>query len=532
MVTRRGCLSALREKVKAATRLITGNLDFRRNYGTVTLGAAAMVMGLATGCGAGGTGGTNGGGGGGGPVAGENTTVTLVVSSAANDQLQRFGLFLNTLTLTNKAGSSVSLLPAAQQVEFIHLNGSPEPLVTLSVPQDVYTSATATVGAASFTCMGLNNGSDTTATYAYGYTPDNQVTVQVPQTVTVEGATMALSLEMEVSQSASFPSPCISSPGAQSFEITPTFNLTAMTIATQPTNATNGRLTALEGLVASTGLGSTGFTVTAPDGANAWEISTSGQTVNSAAWTWRVSTNSSTVFQGVGNAAGLAAGMPVDMDGMLQADGSVLATRVAVLDPDTTTLTVNTGPLMLVSNAVTELYQGNRQFEGSEQYMNGWIAYNFGNTTFATWGGLTNTATLPFSATFNGNNFVAGQLVSITTHVAQPGNGQASWVPASQMTLMPQTIDGTVSGVATVGNFTQYTVSLASYDLFPQFAVQSGQTTLLNHPQEVLVFADKNTQMITGAPGVGTVARFSGLIFNDNGTLKMDCTRVAGGVTE
>ena len=85
LVTRRGCLSALREKVKVATRLITGNLDFRRNYGTVTLGAAAMVMGLATGCGAGGTGGTNGGGGGGGPVAGENTTVTLVVSSAAND---------------------------------------------------------------------------------------------------------------------------------------------------------------------------------------------------------------------------------------------------------------------------------------------------------------------------------------------------------------------------------------------------------------------------------------------------------------
>lgn len=530
MVTRHRCLSALREKLKAANRLITGNQTFGQNCSTVALAATTIVLGLTTGCGAGSTVGTNRGGG--GPVAGENTTVTLVVSSAANDQLQRFGLFLNTLTLTNKAGASVSLLPAAQQVEFIHLNSSPEPLVTLSVPQDVYTSATATVGAASFTCLGLNNGSDTTATYAYGYTPDNQVTVQLPQPVTVQGAAMALSLEMEVSQSASLPSPCISSNGSQSYEITPTFNLSEMTIATQPTNAKNGRLTALEGLVGSAGQASNSFTVTVPDGANASETTTSGQTVNSAAWTWRVSTNSSTVFQGVGNAAGLAVGMPVDMDGLLQADGSVLATRVAVLDPDTTALTVNTGPLMFISNAVTELYQGNRQFEGSEKYINGWIAYNFGNSTFATWGGLTNTASLPFSATFNGNNMVAGQLVSLTTHVAQPGSGQASWVPASVMTLMPQTIDGTVSGVATVGNFTQYTVSLASYDLFPQFAVQSGQTTLLTHPQEVLVYADKNTQLIAGAPGVGTAARFSGLIFNDNGTLKMDCTQVADGVTE
>jgi hypothetical protein len=93
LVTRRGCLSALRETVKAATRLITGNQVFRRHCGTAMLGAAAMVLALATGCGAGGTIGANGGGGG-GPVAGKNTTVTLVVSSAANDQLQRFALFL------------------------------------------------------------------------------------------------------------------------------------------------------------------------------------------------------------------------------------------------------------------------------------------------------------------------------------------------------------------------------------------------------------------------------------------------------
>lgn len=526
MVARRGCLSALHDKVEDANRPVEGNRGYAGNWGRMGLGAAAVALGLAAGCG--GTAGRNSGG---GPVPGENTTVTLLVSSTANNQLERFSLFLNTLTLTDKAGASVNVLPAAQQVEFMHLNGSPEPLVTVSAPQDVYTSATVTVGAASFTCLVLNNGSDTTATYAYGYTPDSHVTVQLPQPVTVEGGAMVLSLELQVSQSASFPSTCASN-GIAPFAITPTFNLTAMTAAAPPANAFNGRLTALEGLVGSTGTGGSTFTVMAPDGTNAFEITTSGQTVHSAMWTWQVSTNNSTALAGVGSAAALQAGMPVDMDGMLQADGSVLATRVAVLDADTTNLTVNTGPLMFVSSAVPQLLQGNRQFEGSEQLMYGWVAYNFANTTFATWGGLTNTAKLPFAASFNANNMVAGQMVSITTHVTQPGDGQSSYVPAGVIMLMPQTINGTVSGIATAGNFTEYTVTLAPYDLFPQFAVQSGQTTLLDNPQQVLVYLDQNTQMIAGTPGLGTVARFSGVIFNDNGTLRMDCIQVAGGVAQ
>ena len=85
-------------------------------------------------------------GNGGGPVQGESTLVTVVASSTANDQLVRFNLQLDSLVLTTKSGTTVSLISAPQQVEFIHLNGNAEPVVTVSVPQDVYTSATATVG--------------------------------------------------------------------------------------------------------------------------------------------------------------------------------------------------------------------------------------------------------------------------------------------------------------------------------------------------------------------------------------------------
>jgi hypothetical protein len=82
------------------------------------------------------------------------------------------------------------------------------------------------------------------------------------------------------------------------------------------------------------------------------------------------------------------------------------------------------------------------------------------------------------------------------------------------------------------GSFVDYTVSLASYDLFPTLAVQQGQTTLLNNPSQVEVYVDSNTQMLnTQALAPGSSLRFNGLVFNDNGTLRMDCAQVNDGVT-
>jgi hypothetical protein len=62
-------------------------------------------------------------------------------------------------------------------------------------------------------------------------------------------------------------------------------------------------------------------------------------------------------------------------------------------------------------------------------------------------------------------------------------------------------------------------------------AVRGGQTPLLTNPQQVVVYADANTQTLGG--GVSSnLGRFTGVIFNDNGTLRMDATQVAGGVAE
>ena len=100
------------------------------------------------------------------------------------------------------------------------------------------------------------------------------------------------------------------------------------------------------------------------------------------------------------------------------------------------------------------------------------------------------------------------------------------------MTLMPQTINGSVSAVSTRGNFTIYTITLAAYDPFVVLAGQPGQPTLTS-PNTVVVYADSNTQKLSSSSvSVGGVFRFYGLVFNDNGTLRMDCAQVNDGVAE
>jgi hypothetical protein len=100
------------------------------------------------------------------------------------------------------------------------------------------------------------------------------------------------------------------------------------------------------------------------------------------------------------------------------------------------------------------------------------------------------------------------------------------------MTLMPQTINGTVNAISTSGNFTTYTVTLASYDPFAELAQLPDQPPITS-PNTVTVYADNNAQMLnSGSVNVGGVFRFYGLIFDNNGTLSMDCAQVNDGVAE
>src|SRR5580704_6859867 len=77
-----------------------------------------------------------------GPQLSGNTSVTVILSSTANDQLSQYIAAFQNITLTSQSGKTVALLSAtpdsAPDAEFIHLNGRAEPLLTVSIPQDIY----------------------------------------------------------------------------------------------------------------------------------------------------------------------------------------------------------------------------------------------------------------------------------------------------------------------------------------------------------------------------------------------------------
>ncbi|HEV2488005.1 MAG TPA: DUF5666 domain-containing protein [Terracidiphilus sp.] len=462
------------------------------------------------------TSGCGGSGGGTATALSGSTNVIILASSTANDQLWQFSLTLQSLTLTSQSGKTVTLLSAVQGEEFIHVNGNVEPLASAVVPQGIYTSATATVSSAYPACAGQGAGT-LLVDEALNGPGGSSVTVNLPQAITVTGATMGLALDLQVSKSALFSGGCTQSL-TNSVPVAPVFNLTPVVIAAQPTNRTNGKALGLEGLISSIDASRTGFSVNALYSMN-----------GGIPPKWQVAVNGSTLFQGVGDSSQLAAGMPIDMDVAIQSDGTLLATRVAVLDTDATNLSVSHGPLLSMPSSKSAAMALVNGFQG--MISSTFDEFDFSNASFQISSRFTNLQSLPFAATFTATNMVDGQNVFVSSH-AQLVNGFPPLpMPVTTMTLIPQTIDGTVSAVSNEGSFTTYTVTLAPYDLFPNLAVQAGQTTLLTKPNTVVVYADSNTQKLnTNPPAAGSVLRFNGLVFNDNGTLRMDCAQINDGV--
>jgi hypothetical protein len=442
-----------------------------------------------------------------------NTVASLLLSSSSNNQLSQFTLNFSSISLTSKSGKTVALLAAPQNPEFVHLNGNTEPLVTATIPQDVYVSAMASIQSSSAVCIDLDStGGLHTSGFQSGAISQSNIAINFPSPITIEGAHMGLVLNLLVSQSISFPSCDTIVQGPTS--VTPTFTLTPAAIAAQPTNSRNGLENDLAGVLGTINATARGFQVTSADGLS-----------------WIMNTSGATVFRGVSDFSGLASGLPVSLDAAIQSDGSLLATRVSVQDTSAANLTTLSGPLLQIASsqptfaAFGTLQQGVLLFFGS-------CYYNFGSATFAISGRLTNLQSLPFAATFTGVNIVPGQNIFLSTH-ATIVSGGPTYIPAATVTLLPQTLDGTVTAVSNDGGFATYTISLAPYDLFADLAVQAGQTSLLQNPGTVVVYVDNNVQMLNSTPlAVGSALRFYGLVFNDNGTLKMDCAQIADGVAQ
>jgi hypothetical protein len=444
------------------------------------------------------------------PSPAGTTSVAVEATSTSNGQLSAFPMTLNSITLTGASGNSVTLLDTPQMVEFSHLNSSTALLRMGIVPQGVYTSAKVTYSNPEFTYINVG------ATGGLVFNTDSNrlgvqsATVNLPSAITISGNAMALFLDLQVPQS--FTCSCQGTP--DTYSITPTFNVTATAVSSSPTNIRNGKLAGIHGRIVSLNVGSNNLNLAANNG---WSFSNlaNGPTLSVVA-------SGNTVYQRVSGLAALAPGMFIDLDAAVQPDGTLQATRIEM--QDISALNVMVGPVAFISPLAPEFVDFGTQQQGDELSVNPIIfeTYSYNpNAVFQVSGEFSASTNLPFIPVFDASNMVAGQNAAVSFILKSHFGG--TFTTADTITLMPQTINGTVSAISSSGTFTVYRVALPAYDNIPT----------LNGATSVAVYVDGNTQMLTSsAIGVGNVVRFNGFLFNDAGTLRLVARQVNDGVTE
>jgi uncharacterized protein DUF5666 len=436
------------------------------------------------------------------------TSLTVQLSSSANGKFSTFNIPLQGISLVSSSGKTVSLLDTPQIAEFSHLNGGAAPLVSVTIPQGTYSSANVTYSNANFTYLTSDSTGTRINTDAQSVGVQ-KATVNFASPITISGTAMTLTLDLQESQSVTCN--CTGNP-PETFSINPVFTLTATAVAAQPTTNRNGNLPGIRARVGSVNLTGNSVGVTATNGISFPTIATGPNL--------QVTTDGATIYQGIGGLAALAPKMLVDMDASIQSDGSLRATRIEVQDP--TALNVMMSQVMFVSPLVPELTAFGTQEQGDDLSINpiGFYNFGFGTAVFQTSGQLAVPAGLPFTASFSGSNMVAGQKIALSFGPLSYFGG--SLTAATVITLMPQTINGTVISTSTNGSFTVYQVALPAYDFIPT----------VNGAKTVTVYTNGTTQLLTSAPvSLGNVVRFSGLLFNDAGTLRMVAAQAADGVT-
>jgi hypothetical protein len=277
--------------------------------------------------------------------------------------------------------------------------------------------------------------------------------------------------------------------------VTPTFNVTQVNVVPQPTSAANGKVQGVFGKVVSTS--GTTLVIVLP----------SGQQLS-------LVTNSSTVLQGFTQLSALTAGEVVDADVALLPDGTLVALRIHLFP--TTVLELFLGPVTSTTGSpVTSFTQVERQVLLPSATTGALTATNTVNVTAGTTFGLApqvgTLPALPFTPVFSAATLIAGQNVAVTPTAAVTSITGTTFT-ANSVTLIPQTIDGTIVAIAIIGGQTVTQVALPSGSWLAKL---TGQTT-------VYVYEGFSTQMLNAVPPTATsLVRFNGLLFNDNGVLRM-----------
>jgi hypothetical protein len=451
-----------------------------------------------------------------------DSTVTVVATSTANDQLFAYGATITSIVLTNKAGTPVTLYTSASEgspqvfdMEWMHLNGAAEPFATAKIPNGTYTSAAITISGCYFTQVTSARGM-TTLTDAEGTCSEGTGTgtVSLAAPIVLSGNARALLLDLQVSSSWTMATPGMTSTQTV-YTIDPTFMLSTIAISAQPSNLNNGLISGLHAEIMSVNLSTNTISIQM-----------------SAGTTATLHANTSTVYQGaVAQLSDVTTNLEANLDAAIQPDGTLLATRVEVDDASEPYVDTQYGTFLNTSTQVTAGVVTDPIGCPDSTFYNCDGRYQFlPQTNYGVSLEFANVAQLPFTPVFNAATYTPGQY---TSAIVTNGGGRQNLPVAKTITLEPQTLNGVVQSVTNQNGFAVYTVSLAPYDVFVAPNAYNPAPTRPTSPQTVTVYADTSTQFLHAAMiEAGDTLRLRGVVFNDGGTLRMDCLEVLDGVTE
>ena len=432
------------------------------------------------------------------PTPAAKTAVQVNMGDSPADWMLAFSMNVTSMSLTGSNGS-VSVVSSSTPMEMTHLMGTMQPLAMLSAPQGTYSGASITIGSATVMYM------DPTTKAAVQATIPGPMTANVSFSgpITVGSTPMAMGFDLDLAKS-------VTGSAGGNLSMNPVFHVTSGMQGSTP-DPSDGGIQQMMGSVSS--VSGSSFSMTSMQ----------------AAQTFTFTTNSSTVFDGT-SMSGMSSGMLAIVDAIMQADGSLLATKVqsmmgsggamgegivtAVTGQPATQLT------MVMQNGAGIGMMASDFAAGVTIDMNGSTAYQIDEDNMDMSG-------LPFTPMFDASHIYAGQSVMpISSGGMMSGSGggmmgggsMAGTMTASNLELEPQGLSGTVATAISSGSATSFMLALPSDSAF----------TTMTGATSVTVYQQTGTTVAGTSPiASGSTVHAFGLLFFDGGKWKMVASRIS-----
>ena len=430
------------------------------------------------------------------PLSVSNTTVQVNLGDAPADRLLAVNMNVSSLALTNAAGGTVSVLGAARSVEVMQLMGTVTPLALADVPQGSYTGATMTFGQASVTHLDAGTGQIVQRTAPGPMTA--RIAFDPP--LAVGAAPMVLNLDMHMASS-------VAIDASGNVSVTPTLTATARPMLAGSRHPEDG---GMQGLIATVGAVQGGaFTASMAQGLGAASMTT----------------HAGTHYSGLAGTHMMAGNMLVSVDAVPQLGGAWrvdhVQSRMAAggsMAGGLITEVVGSPPTGLT--VVMHEGAGNGMVGGD---LAGIATIGLGGgTQFAIDADSVDLTGLPFSPQFDRTHLSRGQAVRAWSsapigHHGGGGMAAGRTVDAARVELKPQGLRGTVSGYASNGAQSSFTLTLPADAAFARLA---GATT-------VTVYQQAGTQL-RGLSSLtnGSTVQVRGLLFRDGNAFRLVASRI------